>query len=503
MAGIYAARVSVLSLSVDEHASQPVYRQIAESIRTAIERGELAAGARLPAIRSLAAELAVNRDTVALAYEALASDGLVVSTVGRGTFVRSPARMAGGEPVSLDLSSQVERLLAIENARPRFGQTGDVAAMHSLIPDPALYPVDDFRRALNRAIIGQGADLFAYGGAQGHAGLRQVLARRFGSAGIDVSASDIVLCHGASQGISLALRLFASTGDAVAVEGPTYHNVLATLAGLGMEPVVVPMTPDGPDLEVLERLLARREVKAFYTIPTFHNPMGITTQVAHRRALLEIAGRCGKPVVEDAFESDLRCIGRPVPALAALDDRGVVVHLFSFSKSLFPGARVGSITARPPVLDGLVALKQATDLSDSMPLQAGMAEFIENGAYDRHLGRIRRALRGRHEIVSAALEEQMPAGTRWTRPEGGYQVWVELPAQIDTRDLLADAARAGVLFSPGSQFVPDGGASRCLRLTLARVGEDEIAEGIAALGRVVRQRLATEPMVRPSASVHL
>lgn len=487
-----------LSLHIPQDASGPVYRRIADSIRVAIEEGRLAVGERLPAIRRLAGQLAVNRDTVAVAYEALAREGLVESTVGRGTFVRAhrPDAAAHAEPPGLTVD--VERLLALENTRTRFGVGENVVEMHTLVPDPALYPVDDFRRAVTRAASRGGADLLLYGEAQGHAGLRNVLAARFGAAGIDVGSDEIVLCHGASQGIALALRLFASSGDRIAVEVPTYHNVLAALAGLGLDPAPVPMTESGPDLAALERVLAEPDVKAFYTIPTFHNPMGITTNLMHRRALLDVARRVGKPVIEDAFEMDLRASGTPVAPLAALDDDGFVVLLHSFSKSLFPGIRVGSLVARGRAVDGLVALKHATDLSDAPLVQAAMAEFVENGAYERHLGRIRRELRVRHRAVDEALGVHLPKGTRWTRPEGGYQVWVELPFAIDTRDLLADASRAGVLFSPGAHFMPDGGASRCLRLTLARAGASQIAEGVRALGRVVDERIEGSTAARPS-----
>lgn len=475
-----------------------MYRRIAAAIREAIMQGGLPVGARLPAIRGLAQQLEVNRDTVALAYETLAAEGHIESTVGRGTFVRAhharPAHPVGPPPIT----AEVERLLALENGRTRFGVGANVVELHSLIPDPGLYPVDDFRRAFNRAVGRRGAELFLYGEAQGHAGLRDVLAGRFGAAGIEVGAAEIVLCHGASQGIALALRLFASPGERVAVEVPTYHNVLAALASLGLEPAPVPMTDDGPDLVALEQVLSEPDVKAFYTIPTFHNPMGITTSLLHRRALLDVALRAGCPVIEDAFESDLRTSGNPIATLAALDRNGFVVHLQSFSKSLFPGLRVGSIVARGRMVDGLVALKHATDLSDAQPLQAALAEFIEDGAYDRHLGRIRRELRSRHVAVDEALAESLPEGTKWTRPDGGYQVWVELPFAVDTRDLLADASRAGVLFSPGAHFLPDGGASRCLRLTLARAGADEIRRGVAALGRVVDMRITSPGAVRPS-----
>lgn len=492
-----------MQIRLQRGAGPPVYRQIADAVREALAAGRLAAGERLPAIRELARRLDVNRDTVALAYEELAGQGLVESTVGRGTFVTGPSEAAAPPgPVEPVLSPLVERLLDYERARPRFAAGPDTVAMHALVPDPGLYPAEAFRRALNRALAEGGPELLVYGPPQGHPRLREVLARRLGQAGVRAEPEELVLCHGASQGISLAVRLLADPGDAVAVEEPTYGNVLAALVSLGIRPVPVPMRDDGPDLEILARVLARPEVKLFYTIPTFHNPMGLTTDAAHRRALLRVAADAGVPVVEDAFEMDL-AEGRPIPPLAALDERGLVIHLFSFSKSLFPGTRVGSILARGRLQEAVLALKRASDLSDAMPLQAALAEFVAAGAYDRHLTSLRRTLASRRRALLEALDEHMPPGTRWTRPRGGYQLWVELPEGVDTADLLADAVRAGVLFAPGYQFTCDGRPSNALRLTVAMADEAALHRGVATLGRLVRERIEARPRLGALTDVHV
>ncbi len=485
-----------MQFSLDRDAGRdgrPVYRQIAAQIRHRIESREFEAGARLPTIRALARQLAVNRDTVALAYEELAADGVVESTVGRGTFVRSAEVEASPPPFEPAVSPLVQRLLDLTRARPRFGSGSGGVPMHAVIPDASLYPMDSFRRILNRVLIHGSPELLAYGDPQGHPALRDVVAERLRRAAIDVAADQIVLCHGASQGIALCLRLFASPGDCIALEEPTYSNAIATAFGLGLEPVAIPMRETGLDLASAARVLQRPDVKLLYTIPTFHNPMGITTSLEHRRALLEIATRCGKPVVVDGYEMDLRFDGKPVPSLAALDRSGLVLHLSSFSKSLFPGVRVGAIAARAGLVDALVALKQATDLSDSMPLQAALAEFIARGEYDRHLTRLRRILRSRCRALLTALAAEMPEGVRWTEPQGGYQVWLEVPESIDTGDLLADAVAAGVLFAPGSQFHLDGRTSRGLRLTFAMANEESLVRGVSALARVIRARLRDHP----------
>ncbi len=469
---------------------RPVYRQIAERIQQEIESGRRADGEQLPTIRALARELGVNRDTVARAYEELAAAGLLEATVGRGSFVRSRAAAAAASHLDAPLSPAVLGLLDLERARPRYGFAGDAVPLHSLLPDPALYPVEGFRRALARVMADQGAELLRYGVPQGHPGLREELAARLRAVGVEAEAHELALTQGASEGIQLALRLYCATGDAVAVEEPTYHHVLTALTALGLHAVPIPLGEDGPDLAALEEALARPEVKLFYTMPSFHNPMGTSTSLAQRRALLALAARQRKPVIEDAYEMDLRYAGRPVPSLAALDRARLVSQLVSFSKSLFPGLRVGAILARGRALDGVIALKQTTDLGGSFLLQAALAEFLRRGEYDRHLARVRRALLARRDALLEALAREMPEGTRWTTPEGGLQLWVELPGGIDTAELLPEAGRAGVLFAPGFQFRHDGRPSSGMRVSFALADEEAIRRGVAALGKVVRERLA-------------
>lgn len=482
-----------ISLERGAEAGLPVYRQLAAHFRGEIEAGRLGAGDRLPTIRELARTTGVNRDTVALAYDELARDGLIESTVGRGTFVRRSERAEPPTPFDPVLSPIVERLVDGERVRVRYAAPEGTVPLHSLVPDPSLYPVDEFRRALNRVLAESGGDLLRYGAPQGDADLRRQLAARLDDSGFAIDADQLVLTQGASEGISLAMRLFTVPGDAVAVEEPTYHNVLGALAALGLRAAPVPMRDGAPDLGALERVLERPDVKLFYTMPTFHNPLGTSTDLAHRRALLAVAAKAGKPVVEDAYEMDLRYAGKPVPPLAALDERGLVVQLFSFSKSLFPGVRVGSIAARGRAFDALLPLKHATDLGGSPVLQAALARFVASGAYERHLTKVRRVLRARRDAMIESLASEMPAGTAWTTPEGGLQLWVELPGTLDTADLLPDAVRAGVLFAPGFQFRHDRAPSSGLRLSLALAGEDEIRRGVAALGRVVRARLRAGP----------
>jgi DNA-binding transcriptional MocR family regulator len=468
----------------------PVYQQIAAAIRAQVESGALAPGDRLPTIRELAQRLAVNRDTVASAYEALAADGVVDAQVGRGTFVRGlRPRARATAPVTPSLSGSAERLVALDRARVAYGAGRGAIPLHALVPDPDHFPLDAFRRSLARALAEGGAALLSYGDPQGYLGLREVLAERLRASGILVGPESLVLCQGASQGIALALRLFADVGDAVAVEEPTYQNALAALVALGLRAAPVPMMAAGADLDALDRALARPEVRAFYTIPTFHNPLGTSTGLEHRKELLAIAARHGKAVIEDAYEMDLRYAGRALPSLAALDEEGLVVQLLTFSKSLFPGVRAGAMVARGRHVEALLALRHAADLGGSLPLQAALADFLRSGAYDRHLAAQRKRLKARRDALLAALAAELPEGSSWTEPEGGFQVWLELPEPLDSREIHADALRAGVLVAPGFQFHHDGRPSRGFRLSIGLADEETIREGVRRLGRVVRERM--------------
>lgn len=495
-----------MDIRIERNADGPrraVYLQIADQIRDAVARGRLAAGARLPAIRVLAATLGVNRDTVSLAYELLVRDGLLEATVGRGTFVRESAGAHRNTQQAPPFAQLVERLLQLERARPSYSAVDGAVPLHALTPDPSLYPLDAFRRSLDRVLEHSGSELLVYGEHQGSLALRQAIAQRLQTHELAVAAENIVLCQGASQGISLAMRLFAEPGDWVAVEEPTYHNVLTALVSLGLRAAPIPMTEDGPDLDVLARTLSRSEVKLFYTMPSFHNPLGTTTSLPHRRALVDLASRLGKPIVEDGFEMDLRYAGDPVPPLAALDTQDLVVHLSSFSKSLFPGVRIGAIAARGRAVEGLLALKNASDLSGAMILQAAVADFVNAGEYQRHLTGLRDTLRHRRDTMVESLAAQMPENARWTVPVGGYQLWLELPEGMDTRSLFGEAKQAGVLFSPGYQFHHDGRPSHAMRLTTALADAGEIRRGIEILGRVVKRHLPQARRAARDRNVHV
>jgi DNA-binding transcriptional MocR family regulator len=501
-------------IPIERGASETVSRQIVQYLRRAIDAGRLRPGTKLEPIRQLARELGINRETVAAAYHELEVLGLTESTVGRGTFVRvqgaaavGPATNAAPEPpIEPVFARRCGALLADATSRVDYSAPANAIHFERLIPDPSLVPHEDFRKALNRALLKGGAPLYDYGDPRGSERLRGALVERLARCGIECAVDHVVITAGSTQGFAIATTLLCDPGDAVVVEAPTYPWACVALATLGLRVAPVATDEGGLDLAQLDAVLARGGVRLIYTMPSFHNPLGTSTTVAHRKQLLQIAGRYGVPILEDDFEKDLRVRGRGAPPLRALDTRGLVVYLSTFSKALFPAARVGWLVAPRRIAEAAVRVKRTMDITTSPIVQAGLAQFLREGSYDRHLRRVVRELGQRLTAAERAIAAHFPPGSRCVSPEGGYLMWVTLPEAIDTYALLPEARRAGVVYAPGQIFFAEESRSSALRLSLAQTTVPEIERGLRLLGEVAHAALPRgrrRPTAQQAAAIHL
>ncbi|MGH9322076.1 MAG: PLP-dependent aminotransferase family protein [Vicinamibacteria bacterium] len=497
-------------IALDRNSEEPLYLQICVRIRARIASGELAPGEKLPPSRDLAALLGINRNTIANAYDELVKTGDVRSHVGQGTFV------AGSFPDPERASFRYRFSRAVEASadlvRPAAAlpsDTSDVIDFASLVPDEDLFPVEPFRRVLDLVLRHEGKKLLQYGPTAGHPPLRAYIAERLRRRGVVADAENVLIVNGSQQALDLISRGFLDPGDRVVVESPTYTIILPLLAQYHAQIDPIPMTDRGMDLVALETALARSRPKLIFTMPTFHNPTGITMDLESRRRLLELALRHGTPVVEDDFDSDLRFDGDALPPLKALDDRDAVLHIGTFSKGLFPGLRLGWIVAPRPVVETLGRSKLISDYHTSLLLQAAVYEFCRAGHYDRHLKRLASIYREKSRTLTRALERFFPRGVGWTRPEGGYAYWITLPESLSAEELLEESVKAGVVFTPGSFFFARGGGDRFLRLSISRVPLARIEEGIEKLGRVLarygqgRREKGRAPALEHEAALHI
>ena len=366
-------------------------------------------------------------------------------------------------------------------------------------PDPDLLPVEKIIAATERALRARGRLALQYGSAQGYGPLLNYLIGKVErDEGLRISRANIMLCAGAAQGLDTAARLFTCPGDVVLVEAPSYHEAIATLRDHPVELRQVPIDDQGLVVEALaERLealsLIGRRVAFLYIIPTFQNPSGGTLAAERREALVKLAAERGLLLVEDDVYRDLCFEGRVPPSLFELAGGRGVIRLGSFSKILAAGLRLGWIIAEPEVIRRIVNCGLKGNEGGANPFAAHVvAAFCQEGWLEPHIAQLAARYRTRRDALLAALGREMPDGVRWTRPAGGFFVWLTLPEPLETEAVLAVAMERGVIFTPGARFfaqASEGGGRRNLRLPFSFLSEAQMAEGVRTLAEVIRAKL--------------
>jgi 2-aminoadipate transaminase len=472
---------------LDHQAEVPLYRQLFEQIAGQIRSGHLARGSRLPATREMAGLLGLNRTTVSAAYEILEAEGLISGQVGRGSFVTGAPTTASG----VDWNRLLERN-ETPLPSPSAGWSRDIISFAVSRPSRDLFPLDEFRESCARVLARPDlADILQLGSPSGYEPLRRYLmeeARRQHVAG---PGDDLLITNGCQQALDLIGRVLLRPGDTVAVEDPLYTGLKNLLTGMGAQLCGIPVGVDGMDYAQAERVLERERPRFLVVTSNFQNPTGVTLPLAGRRALLDAARKFGVPVIENDAYGELRYSGDPLPSLKQLDESGGAVLLRSFSKISFPGLRVGWAVGPKPLIDRLRNSKEAADLHTDQLSQAVLLEFAESGRLQAHRARMLRAGSERLAATLEACAANLPPGTRWTRPEGGMNLWVRLPEPLDAGELLARAQRAGVTYLPGRYFAVSRLDPGALRLSFAGLAPEEIRAGLAILGRTIRAGLET------------
>jgi GntR family transcriptional regulator/MocR family aminotransferase len=479
-------------IQIDANRDEPVYRQIFDHIVLQIRSGRLAPGTRLPPTRTLARRLRTHRNTVVHAYEQLASAGFVSAGVGRGTFVNQLQRPAPpgppreGRPIAWELllssGPRSEPLRSLEHFSAG-GAARDQVNLSRMEPASELLPVELFQRCLDHSLRSLGPRALGYGPREGVPRLRRLLAEDLRRRGLQAEPEEILVTTGSQQALDLLARALLDPGDTVLVDASTYTGAIRVLAAAGARIVGVPGDGDGPDLAALERP-GGPAAKFLYLMPDCNNPTGACISAERREALLRWSQEAGVPLVEDDYAADLRLEPEPPPAALRSMSRDVP-YIGTFSKKLIPALRFGFLLCPPGLLGSLAPLKQAMDLGTSALLQHALAEFLERGYLEPHLGRGVAEYRRRRDALEAALAEHLPPELRWRHPEQGVVLWLPLPPDLEPRQLFEEARREGVLVSPSPLFGVDGRREHGLRLTFCAEPPERLAEGARRLGRAV------------------
>ncbi len=384
------------------------------------------------------------------------------------------------------VASEIRALFAVAS-RP------EVVSLAGGMPYVNALPLDLVSELVADLVTSRGSVALQYGSGQGDPALREQICEVMRMEGIEANADDVVVTVGSQQALDLITRIFIDPGDVVLAEGPSYVGALGTFSAYQAKVVHIAMDDQGLIPEALAQTIyalqaAGNRIKFLYTIPNFQNPAGVTMNEVRRRQVLEICRRAGVLVVEDNPYGLLGFDGEPMRALRADDPEGVV-YLGSFSKTLAPGFRVGWALAPHAVRDKLVLAMESAVLSHSSFTQLAVGQYLATQPWREQIKSFRELYRERRDALLGALDVLMPPGCTWTRPAGGFFVWMTLPEGLNSKAILPRAVAERVAFVPGTGFYSDGGGARNMRLSFCYPEPDRIKEGVRRLAGVIEQEL--------------
>jgi len=348
-------------------------------------------------------------------------------------------------------------------------------------------PVEEFRACARDVLRGDIERILRLGSPYGYAPLREWLIEQGRAEGTVREDDDLIITSGCQQALDLLERTLAGAGEFVAVEDPVYPGLRDVFTRAGARVAGVPVAGEGIDLDALARLLERETPAAVAVTPNFQNPTGATMGLEARRHLLRLARGAGVAVIENDIYGGLRYEGRDLPSLKQLDESRLVIQVRSVSKLALPGLRVGWVTGPREVVRRLAEWKQTADLHSDHLSQAVLLRLFESGRLESHRRRLLEAGRARLRAALDGCAKHLPPGSRFTRPEGGANLWVRLPEGLDAERLLAKAEAAGVSYLPGRLFAVQRADAGALRLSFAGLEPALIEEGLQILGRIFRR----------------
>ncbi|MCB0886980.1 MAG: PLP-dependent aminotransferase family protein [Propionibacteriaceae bacterium] len=381
--------------------------------------------------------------------------------------------------------SAVRALFAVAN-RP------EIVSLAGGMPNIKDLPLPEIAGSLEQMIATNGMQVMQYGSGQGEPELRERIIDVMALEGIHAHPDDITITAGSQQGLDLVTRIFCNPGDVILAESPSYVGALGTFLSYQAEVVHVPSDENGIDPVALRETAARlkaegKRVKFLYTIPNYNNPSGVTQPWERRLEVLAACEAEGVIVVEDNPYGLLSLDADPVPAMRSVEEN--VVYLGSFSKTFAPGFRVGWVLAPHAVREKLVLAQESATLCPPVFSQFAIANYLANHDWKGQITVFKDMYRERRDAMLRALADEMPAGTTWTHPAGGFFVWVTLPEGLDSQAMLPRGVNARVAFVPGPAFYADGQGARNVRLSFCFPPPDRIEVGVRRFAEVVRREL--------------
>jgi 2-aminoadipate transaminase len=479
------------SIVLDKKLNSPLYKQVYSRLKEIIISGTLVSDFKLPSVRQLSTVLSINQITVVSAFKQLEREGYIYSRAGSGFYVsrilpfNNNIRQTENTIITDELYQQ-EDLTLINSGEINISE--NTINFASATPTPDLFPVNDFKVALNEVLDRDRGNVFGYQDSRGFYPLRESICGLLKNNRIDTIPENIQILSGAQQGIDIISKAFLRQGDYVITESPTYTGAIAVFKSRGAEIAEVEIKEDGPNLNHMEYSLKKYKPKLIYTIPSFQNPTGYTYSPYKRAELIKLAEKYNTYIIEDDYVSDLAFDGRTYDPMKAVDQNDRVIFIKSFSNIFMPGLRLGFMISPSNISGDILEAKHATDISTSGLLQRAFDFYIREGYWDKHFKFMFDSYKERYFKMENVLERNLPENFGFVRPGGGLHIWLNTPYGFAVNTLFRAAASKDIIFAPGKIFYSGNSPQKVnnIRLSFASVNNAQIETGVKNLCDIIK-----------------
>lgn len=466
----------LLNLHLDKESQEPLYMQLFAQFKELIEQAILPEDYKLPTIRELAEELDINNSTVVNAYKLLEDQKLVHKRVGSGTYV-----LPIEEKINVNTGADYD-----EEQEYDYSEEEGFINFATASPDPKLFPMTDFKKAINDVIERDGGNAFMYHDSRGYLPLRSSIAEYLSKSDIQVGPEDVYIISGAQQGIDIIAKALLTNGDYVFVESPTYTGAVAVFKSRGARIVEIPMQSDGPDMKELEKMLQVIKPKFMYCMPNFQNPTGFSYSERKKKHMMLLCKKYKLLVVEDDYSGDLSYTDKTAVPIKSYDKTDSVIYIKSFSKIFMPGLRVAFLIIPEHIKRIIASAKHMTDISTSGFMQRVLDLYLSRNILNEHIDYMKKEFGVRYfEAVRAA--KKYLRGAYFHQPNGGLSLWIRLPEGIASSQLYERCRQCKVLITPGTAFLMGQEGEAYMRISFAGVDVPDITKGIAIIGNTIEE----------------
>ena len=475
--------IDFVSIQLGKSSKESLYVQLYGALRELISQGKLSHGYLLPPIRKLAAFLAVNPGTVVNAYKLLEQNGYIFSRAGSGSYVAEiPDNPADEEDQPYETNSEAfaEPFVDME------GVNVDCIDLASIMPDPEMIPIEDFKNVLIEVLDRDKGYAFSYQESQGYYPLREAISLYLKTHGVNTLPSNVQIISGAQQGIDIVAKALLRYGDYVFTENPTYPGAIAAFRSRGAKIIEIGMEQDGINIAELENKLRSFRPKLIYVMPNIQNPTGWSYSLNKRSRLMSLARYYDAIVLEDDYISELDFANSCMAPLKALDRDGRGIYLKSFSKLFMPGLRLAFLVTPSHLANRIMSVKHHSDISTAGLTQRAFDLYLRKGIWDKHIASIRSMYLARYQATLTAIGRYLPSSVTCHSPHGGLTCWLELPKGVSAEKIVQQARERKVMLTSGTAFFPRHPIDSYLRISFAAADSGKIEQGIKILGEIVK-----------------